>query len=33
MNSSGRLIMIISKKCLTVLGRWNFILRFSTDEF
>ena len=32
-NSSERLKMIIPKKCLTILGRWNFALRFSTDEF
>ena len=33
MNSIGRLKTIIPKKCLTVLGGWIFILRFSTDEF
>ena len=33
MNSVGRLKMIIPKKCLTILGGWNFVLRFSTDDF
>ena len=33
MNSPVRLKTIIPKKCLTVLGRWNFVLRFATDEF
>lgn len=33
MNSPGRLKMIIPKKRLTVLGGWNFVLRFPTDEF
>lgn len=33
MNSVGRLKMIIPKKCLILLGRWNFILRFSTVDF
>ena len=33
MNSSGRSKMIIPKKCLTLLGGWNFVLRFYTDDF
>ena len=33
MNSVGRLKTIIPKKCLTLLGGWNFALRFATDEF
>lgn len=33
MNSIGRLKMIIPKECLTVLGRWNFALRFYTVDF
>ncbi|ETK11012.1 hypothetical protein T231_01405 [Tannerella sp. oral taxon BU063 isolate Cell 6/7/9] len=33
MNSVGSLKTIIPKKCLTLLGGWNFALRFSTDEF
>ena len=33
MNSVGRLKTIIPKKCLILLGGWNFALRFSTDEF
>jgi len=33
MNSVGRLKTIIPKKRLTLLGGWNFTLRFSTDDF
>ena len=33
MNSSGRLKMIIPKKCLTLLGGWNFVLRFYAVDF
>ena len=33
MNSIGRLKMIIPKKCLTLLGGWIFVLRFSTVDF
>lgn len=33
MNSTGRLKMIIPKKRLTILGGWNFVFRFSTDDF
>ena len=33
MNSTGRLKTIIRKKCLTILGGWNFVLRFSTVDF
>ena len=33
MNSPVRLKTIIPKKCLTVLGGWIFVLRFSTDDF
>ena len=33
MNSPVRLKTIIPKKCLTLLGGWNIVLRFSTDEF
>ena len=33
MNSVGRLKTIIPKKCLTVLGRWNFVLCFYADDF
>jgi len=33
MNSVGHLKMIIPKKCLTLLDGWNFVLRFSTDDF
>lgn len=33
MNSFERLKTIIPKKCLTLLGGWNFALHFSTDDF
>ena len=33
MNSVGRLKTIIPKKCLTLLGGWNFVLRFYADDF
>jgi len=33
MNSVGSLKMIIPKKRLTLLGGWNFVLRFATNDF
>lgn len=33
MNSVGRLKTIIPKKCLILLGRWIFVLRFYADDF
>ena len=33
MNSIGRLKTIIPKKCLTLLGGWNFVLCFYADDF
>ena len=33
MNSIGRLKMIIPKKCLTLLGGWNLVLRFYSEDF
>ena len=33
MNSVGHLKTIIQKKRLTLLGGWNFVLRFYADDF
>ena len=33
MNNPGHLKTIIPKKCLTLLGGWNFVLRFYAVDF